>query len=137
MTLGIWVKDFYKEHYFLLTSIRTNITAFDIVDRNGTSVASEDEGLLIYKDGTVCDDSFSDHSADAICIEMGFNGALSWGTGNLFDIQPSARNISMDDVACNSNVWAECSFTDTPNCRHSEDIYITCEEGKLVRLTLS
>ena len=36
------------------------------------------QGLLMFKDGTVCDDGFNDRSATLICQEMGFEGAVSW-----------------------------------------------------------
>ncbi|KAL5268609.1 hypothetical protein ACHWQZ_G002453 [Mnemiopsis leidyi] len=104
---------------------------FDIVDANGISVTDEGEGLLIYKDGTVCDDSFSDSSVDAICREMGFHAALSWRNGYFYNVQQDARAIRLDDVACSSDVWTECSHSETHNCNHHEDVHISCELATL------
>ena len=92
-------------------------------------MTDEEEGLLIYKDGTVCDDSFSDNSADAICREMGFHAALSWRNGYFYNVQQTARAIRLDNVACSSNVWAACSYSETHNCNHHEDVHISCELG--------
>ena len=102
-------------------------TGFDIVALDGNDITDEREGLLLYKDGTVCDDHFSDNSAHAICREMGYHGMLSWSSG--VSHWQTYRAITLDDVSCDSDVWSSCTSKEVHNCRHLEDVFISCELG--------
>ena len=93
-------------------------------------MTGEEEGLLLYKGGTVCDDHFTDNSAHAICREMGYHGALSWRSGLVYGSLQSDKFIFLDEVRCSSNVWADCSSTGFTDCRHSEDVLVSCELRK-------
>ena len=104
------------------------------MDANGNGISDEQEGLLTYKDGTVCDDYFSSSSADAVCREMGYYGALSWRNGHVYGSQQSNRPIRLDDVRCSSNVWSSCTSITSHNCGHHEDVLISCELGKALLL---
>ena len=95
-------------------------------------VAHQTEGLLLYRDGTVCSDGFSDNSADAICREMGYHAATSWRTGLVYGSQQTDRDISLNEVTCSSNDWSSCSSNSTvadEDYHHSNDILLTCEYG--------
>ena len=96
------------------------------MDENGETVGAGVVGLLISKGGTVCDDHFSDNSADAICREMGHIGQMSWSNGDLWGIQ-AGLEITLDDVACSSGEWSSCSFIFVHDCGHGEDVFLQCE----------
>ena len=103
------------------------ISGFDIVDEDGHVVTDTHEGLLLYMGGTVCDDYFNDDAADAICREMGRPyGTSSWKNGHFFSFQMS-KSIKLDNVKCQSDVWASCTYKTSHNCEHSEDVYISCQ----------
>ena len=97
---------------------------FSLVDSNGDTVRGA--GLLLSNGGTVCDDGFSDNSADAICRELGHIGQMSWSNGNNWGIQ-AGLEITLDDVACSSGEWSSCSFSLVHNCIHKEDVFLQCE----------
>ena len=107
-----------------------NFSDFSIVDENENIITGEEEGLLLYKGGTVCDDRFSDASAHAICREMGYHGAFSWRSGLVYDSLQNNKPINLDEVSCDSNVWSSCLSTRISDCRHSEDVLISCELRK-------
>ena len=99
-----------------------------MVNHNGDQTASG--GLLLFNGGTVCDDSFNDEAAVAICRKMGFDGSdagwsvmenkVMWGIQKNYDIK-------LDDVICNGDSWADCQFDARPeNCNHNEDVFLTC-----------
>ena len=48
-------------------------------------------GLLLYKGGTVCDDSFTQEAADAICKQMNYAHSTGWTIGESFSIQVDAN----------------------------------------------
>ena len=84
---------------FILDFITISITGgsstapFTLVDRTGAPARAGDSGLLLYNGATVCDDSFSTFSADAICREMGFDRAQSWtAAGSTFSQQWDIQN---------------------------------------------
>ena len=83
-------------------------------------------GLLLANGGTVCDDSFDNNSAAAICREMGFSvEGVSWTFGNKWGIQKSYL-IKLDQVECSSTYWSSCSYDTNHDCYHSEDVHLTC-----------
>ena len=77
----------------------------------------------------MCDDNFGDIEANVICQEMGYDRASSWNSGSFFDVQ-SSLDITLDDVDCNGESWSSCDYQTTPNCDHSEDVYLTCMTGE-------
>ena len=102
------------------------------MNKNGEAVPARILGLLLSNGGTVCDDGFSDNSAEAICRQMGFMGKLSWTYGAKWDIQAS-KEITLDDVACTTDEWSSCTYSLEPNCGHGEDIFLQCDGvGELV-----
>ena len=99
------------------------------MDREGNEVqrAGGEANLLLYKGGTVCDDHFNSYAADAICGEMGFTNATGrFDSGNEYSFQ-SDYNISLDDVRCGSRDWSNCTFLETHNCGHYEDVFLACD----------
>ena len=83
-------------------------------------------GLLLYNNGTVCDDDFSAHSANAICREMGYSGQIIWNSGDNWDIQEEYE-IKLDDVICTQGgEWSSCTYSETDNCGHHEDVFLEC-----------
>ena len=105
------------------------IRTFWIVDEDGNDLTEEGRGLLIYKGGTVCDDYFNDNAAFAICKEMGYLGATTWESGNYVSFQEDLE-IKLDDVSCSEQSWSSCSYSESHNCGHSEDVVLTCT-GKI------
>ena len=114
-----------KFHTMLGSKINT--PDFSVVDSNGNTVAADRLlGLLINDGGTVCDDGFTDNSADAICRKMGFpNGHTSWSYGNNWSIQ-SNYEITLADVVCDRVYWSECRYSLSHNCGHGEDVFLQC-----------
>ena len=113
-----------RRHVSLLPN---KLSGFSLVDSNGIAVGEGVKGLLLHNGGTVCDDSFDENSAAAICRLLGFSDATSWSSGNDWGIQDS-YNIHMDDVQCRSKIWSSCTFSDTHNCEHGEDVFLLCGE---------
>ena len=101
--------------------------SFRIVDEDGNDITEGGRGLLLYKGGTVCDDDFNDYAAFAICKEVGYVSGITWesGTGNYFSFQEDLE-INLNDVRCSENIWSSCSYSESHNCSHSEDIFLTC-----------
>ena len=109
---------------FKVTPIKLSVLS--LVDSNGDTVGAGVVGLLLSNGGTVCDDGFSDNSADAICRELGHIGQMSWSNGYNWGIQ-AWLEITLDDVACSSGEWSSCSFSLVDNCGHGEDVFLQCE----------
>ena len=113
------------KNIILLGSI-IKITDFSLVNSDGQTAGANTLGLLIYEGGTVCDDGFTDNSADAICYTMGYpQGHTSWGIGNIWSIQ-SNYEITLSNAECSSGEWSSCSYLLSPNCGHSEDVFLQC-----------
>ena len=78
----------------------------------------------------MCDDGFSDVGASAICNEMGYDSSvITWANSNLFDSLQQSYEIAMDDVECQTDNFAECTYITSNNCGHNEDLYLTCGTG--------
>ena len=76
----------------------------------------------------MCDDNFSAYSANAICHEMGYSGQISWASGNKWSIQEEYE-IKLDNVRCTQDgEWSSssCSYTETHDCYHHEDVFLQC-----------
>ena len=92
---------------------------------DGEAAGAGELGLLLYYHGTVCDDSFNYNAAEAICVELGFLGATRWTSHQTFSIQYNYE-ITLDDVRCSDNSWENCTFSESHNCQHSEDVFLAC-----------
>ena len=111
---------------FLFVTKHIIFTDFSLINSDGNArVNSGERGLLLYKGGTVCDDSFSKSAADAICKEMGYVSARYWTTGKDWEIQEDYE-ITLDDLQCSSNNWSSCSYSTSHNCEHDGDIFLAC-----------
>ena len=108
-------------------------SGFQLRNRYGSLVTGRREGLLTYQGGTVCDDYFSMNSAHAICRVMGYAYAAGWRHGRLYGTQQTHRRINMDDVRCRHSYWNYCSYRTSHNCRHYEDVFLTCQPGRTHR----
>ena len=104
---------------------------FSLVDEDGNKVKATERGLLLFNGGTVCDDNFDENSAEAICRQMGYSGILSWTSGTYYDIQQDLE-INLDDIECTDNSWSSCIYSETNNCGHGEDVFLSCETGKII-----
>ena len=100
-----------------------------MVDSDGSPIEGQQLGLLLYKGGTVCDDSFDNTAAEAICkyINSSFTAFL-WTSEKTFDIQ-SNLHITLDEVQCGSSEWESCRYSEENNCGHSEDVFLSCKPG--------
>ena len=105
---------------------------FSIVDTNSEKINPGFLGLLLYEGGTVCDDSFNDNAANAICREMGYYKSTWWISGSDFSFGESQTNldITLDDVKCSDNDWKSCSYSTLHNCGHNEDVFLSCQAGR-------
>ena len=111
---------------------------FKLVDNDGNTIedASGIRGLLTYNGGTVCDDDFGGSEADVICQEMGYDRSSGWTSGSFYNDVQSSLNITLDNVDCDGGSWSSCDFLTTHNCRHSEDVFLTCVTGETFQLGL-
>ena len=96
----------YNHKYIFYISVLFGVD-FYLVNSDGERT-DDGDGLLIYKGGTVCDDYFSDNSANSICKAMGYDDSVSWESGNLFSIQ-GYHDITLDNVRCSSSTLSSCS----------------------------
>ena len=84
----------------------------------------------IYRNGvwgTVCDDYWTDRTAQVVCQQLGF-GSRSASVD--FAVPAGTGPILMDDVNCSNsetNLLA-CSHTgfENHNCGHTEDVGVMC-----------
>ena len=106
---------------------KLNLTGFRLVNRLGNDIGARIEGLLLSNGGTVCDDSFSDNAADAICREMGFTESRSWTRGYIWRSYQATLEITLDDVECTSRDWSSCTYNFQDNCGHHEDVFLECD----------
>ena len=122
----------------ILSHLGSRSEGFSLVNRDGDEISGRERGLLLYNGGTVCDDYFSDYSADAICREMGYSGASAWESGYFFSDEQSGREITLDNVDCDSGNWDLCSYGTTHNCGHSEDVFLTCiPDGEIEKFLIA
>ena len=118
-------------------SERAQSEGFNLVDEYGDIIEDRDgftiRGLLTYHGGTVCDDGFGNSEADVICREMGYHHASSWNSGSFFNVQ-NVLDIKLDNVNCEGGSWSTCTYLTYDNCDHSEDVFLTCVTGEIIRL---
>ena len=76
----------------------------------------------------MCDDSFDDTAADAICKTMNYAGAIRWTTSDAdFGHIKYDYQITLDDVTCSRTEWTSCTYnSDRNDCSHSEDVQLSC-----------
>ena len=99
------------------------------MDANGDKYTGTDQiALLINNGGTVCDDRFSDKSAEAICREMGYAAHQSWTYGEKWSALQGSLDVTLGDIACSSEEWDSCTFSYENSCGHGEDVFLQCEE---------
>ena len=103
------------------------------MNSHGDEVGEGVKGLLLYNGGTVCDDQFDENSAIAICRLLGHRGITSWSSGQEWSIQ-DGFDINMDEVQCSSELWSSCTFKESHNCEHTEDVFLTCEHGEMMKV---
>ncbi|XP_064597988.1 LOW QUALITY PROTEIN: scavenger receptor cysteine-rich type 1 protein M160-like [Liolophura sinensis] len=93
--------------------------------------------------GTVCDDFFHAAAVRVACRQLGFSGQEGSVIGTTL---PGSGHIWLDDVTCNGDESSLFSCWHTnwgqTDCRHAEDVYISCgfegsEEIRLVGLNSS
>jgi hypothetical protein len=77
--------------------------------------------------GTVCDDGFSNQTAEVVCRHLGFTGGQALRSA--YAGAASALPIIMDDVSCQGTEASldRCSYSSSSNCQHSEDVGIICD----------
>ena len=63
-------------------SKNSNNAEFVLVDPNENVITDDSEGLLLFEGGTVCDDGWTDTTANLICRKMGHHAATSWRNGS-------------------------------------------------------
>ena len=86
--------------------------------------------MLLYEDGTVCDDEFNSNASIAICKELGFESASSWTTSYYWKSLQQSFEIKLDNVKCTGPEWSSCTYTTSHhNCGHSEDVFLHCRGG--------
>ena len=107
---------------------------FTLLDLDGNLVEEEQQlGLLLFRDGTVCDDNFDDTAAEAVCrhinsLYTAYTWISEWTAGNSFGIQGNL-DIKLDEVQCNSTDWESCEYSEEHDCGHSEDVFLFCLPG--------
>ena len=100
-----------------------------MVNSDGEAAGAGELGLLLYKQGTVCDDDFDNKAAKAICVELGIVGAAGWTSGRKFTIQNN-YDIKMNNVRCKNDSWTSCVFRTNHNCAPSDDVFLECRSGE-------
>ena len=105
-----------------------SISDFKLVDSEGNEI-EEGEGLLLYRGGTVCDDSFNDTAAEAICLYMEYSHSTGWTSEREITEFQENLAINLDDVVCSSADWNSCTFSEENNCGHGEDVFLSCSYG--------
>ncbi|KAL5252126.1 hypothetical protein ACHWQZ_G015059 [Mnemiopsis leidyi] len=105
---------------------------FQLIDeRNGVTLNS---GLLLYNNGTVCDDGqrFTTNNAIAICTDMGYldttKNNVSWRyrLGSYKWRNLREYKISMGRPVCRNTNWSDCTFSTSLVCSHWYDIILNC-----------
>ena len=101
----------------------------------GGSTANEGRVEVYYNNtwGTVCDDLWDQTDSDVLCQQLGYTGADAFHYNAFFG--EGTGTIWMDNVQCTStdNCLGNCTFNGfaNHNCRHSEDVSVTCSTEPL------
>ena len=110
---------------------------FSLINKSGDNVSPGERGLLLYKGGTVCNNDFSNYSANAICSEMGYTRAISWSSGYPRDYLIEGFDVKLEAVKCTSNDWGSCDYSTSPYyCLPDHHVLLTCAGGSIFPLIL-
>ena len=86
--------------------------------------------------GTVCDDRFGSDDAAVVCRQLGYTGGAAHRRAEFGE---GTGTIWMDDVQCTGSEsrLADCPFPgwSVHNCRHSEDVGVSCGAASSLSLT--
>ena len=77
--------------------------------------------------GSVCNEHFTIEAANVVCRQLGFDQALDYTPGGYFG--QSTGPIHMSNVTCIGNelTIADCIFSTTHSCDHTQDVGIFCQ----------
>ena len=109
---------------------------FGLMGADGNFILGQKEGLLLYKSGTVCNEGFTDQSANVVCQKMGYHGMKSWRSGHVFGDIQSQYQVALGSVECNSDDWRTCEISTANTCGHENDVVLTCHGEILSALRL-
>ena len=119
--------------YFLLSFFTyLLVNATDPIEMRLVNGATQFEGRLevLYAGiwGTICNDFFNLTTADVVCRQLGFFGALRVADDQEFGIGRS--QIWLDDIQCTGNEPSilQCSNNGygIHNCQHAKDVGVAC-----------
>ena len=82
----------------------------------------------------MCDDSFTDMAAEAICRNMNYGRANRW-TSSVADNEIDFHftqlrwnyDVKLDDVICETPNWGSCSYRLFHNCANTEGVFLSCQ----------
>ncbi|XP_019857971.1 PREDICTED: neurotrypsin-like, partial [Amphimedon queenslandica] len=82
--------------------------------------------------GTVCDDGWSNFSAQVVCRQLGFRATGAYYRGEAF-FGRGTGNIVLDDVSCvgiETALYRQCHHRPplVHDCTHNEDVGVVCPE---------
>ena len=101
-----------------------------MINRDGEKAGDEEEGLLLYDQGTVCLSSdFVNDEAEAICKKLGFAHLEDWNFGTSYQSWPNLADYEpkLGEISCRSNSWDSCEFVaDSQDCDRYNYIFLTC-----------
>ena len=102
-----------------------------MVDASGNYITNQQKGLLLYNGLTLCQDNFNLTAAHAVCKHMGFKGAVSWTSGQVWKIQED-YNVFSHSLACSAQDWSSCSLKMySKSCNdHTQDVFLTCSGAR-------
>ena len=88
----------------------------------------DDNSLLMWGTGYVCDDNFDRESARVACQSMGYYDV---DTYELSQGIPSGAQFSLDDFICDAYdmYMTDCQYTEDHNCGGSEAILLVCMDA--------
>ena len=98
--------------------------------REGTATSGRVEICNNAVWGTVCDDGFGSLDAQVACVQLGFFAAGARVLSR-FSVRDGSGPIWLDDLSCRGTETRliDCSSRTlgTHNCRHSDDIGVSCQ----------
>ena len=105
-----------------------------VIDSSWSPVAHDQQGLLLYRGGTVNGNSFDFKAADSICRHMWNSSytASRWTSGIRYEIQ-NIIDVKLYDAQCSFNGWKNCTHyaeRDHGNYYHENDVFMACSLGK-------
>ena len=55
-----------------------------------------------------------------------YKSTKSWRSGSKYDIQENYE-IKLNDVKCTRGEWGSCTYSESHNCNHWEDVFLHCQ----------